>query len=350
MHVIIWIIIALAIFILLLIILRCITNRPKTYLKPDMTGKVIIVTGSNSGIGKVAALTLLSRGARVIFASRDESKTQAVIDSIKDIKLRQNASYIKLDISSFESINLFVREFKENYPKCDILINNAGATIDKFELKDKIESTIMTNHIGPVCLTALLLDSINPKGKVINVSSMAHKWVTSKDLNQFFSDDDFIKMKNSYDLLKIYYISKLGNIYHTKTLDMVIKLRNLEIKTAALNPGLVYTNLFSTRRYSSFVNKIKFFCFIPVWWLFSKDVEMGAQTTLHLAYIDYDEMNSGAYFSDCKEEKLGELPSDQKTCIQFMKYTRDLIKNNIRDIPGELSEYFKSLKSEMEID
>ena len=344
----IWIIIAFATFILLLILIRCIANGPRTYLSRDMTGKVIIVTGSNTGIGKVTALELLSRGAKVIFASRDETKTQAVIDSIQNINIRQNASYIKLDVGSFESITLFAKEFKAKHTKLDILINNAGATIDKFELKDNIESTTMTNHIGPVCLTALLLDSINPRGKVINVSSVAHKFVSRKDLSQFFSDDDFNKMKNSYDLLNIYYISKLGNIYHTKTLDMIIKARNLEIKTAALHPGLVNSNLFSTRRYTRILTKIQFFVFAPIWWLISKDVNMGAQTTLHLAYIDYDEMNSGAYFSNCKEEKLAELPSDHETCIQFMKYSRDLIRNNGRDIPEEVTEYFKSLKSVMD--
>jgi retinol dehydrogenase-12 len=98
------IIIAFAIIALLIILIRCIVNGPKTKLNADMTGKIVIVTGSNTGIGKITALELLRHGAKVIFASRDEAKTQAVINSINNPVTRHNASFIKLDFGSFESI------------------------------------------------------------------------------------------------------------------------------------------------------------------------------------------------------------------------------------------------------
>ena len=110
-----WIIISSILFVLIIIAIRWWANGPKTILNPDMAGKTIIVTGSNTGIGQVTALNLLQRGANVIFASRDEAKTQAVIDSIQDPKIKTRASFIKLDLGSFESINIFAEEFNKKY-------------------------------------------------------------------------------------------------------------------------------------------------------------------------------------------------------------------------------------------
>jgi len=338
----IWIFIAFAILILLLITIRCIANGPKSPLNPDMTGKIIIVTGSNTGIGKIAALELLKRGAIVIFASRDENKTNDVINSIEDPAIKRNASYIRLDVGNFESIQTFVEEFKSKYDGLDILINNAGATFDQFQLKEEIEATTMTNHVGPVCLTAMLIDSINPRGKVINVASRGHKMVSMKNLAYLYKEHDFSNIKNSYEHLKLYCLSKLGNVYHAKSLTEYFRRNGKEIKTASLHPGLVNTDIFDTKRFSRPIIKFVFGLFYPFLWLFSKDVFMGAQTTLHVAYMDYDDLNSGAYFSNCSEEKLGALPSDKEKCEEFMNFTHLLIKSHWLNRPANLKNYFEN--------
>jgi retinol dehydrogenase-12 len=338
----IWIIIAFAIFILFLITIRCIANGPKTRLNPDMTGKIVIVTGSNTGIGKVTALELLNRGAQVIFASRDENKTLDVINSIEDPKIKRNASYIKLDVGNFESIQTFVEVFKSKYNGLDILINNAGATFDKFQLKEEIEATTMTNHVGPVCLTAMLIDFINPRGKVINVSSRGHKNVSMKNLSYLYKENDFSNIKNSYEHLRLYCLSKLGNVYHAKSLTEYFRRNGKEIKTASLHPGLVNTDIFNTKRFSRPIVKFMFGLLYPLLWLCSKDVFMGAQTTLHIAYMDYDDLTSGAYFSNCSEEKLGLLPSDKEKCEEFMNYTHLLIKAHWNNRPAIIKNYLEN--------
>jgi retinol dehydrogenase-12 len=337
-----WIIIALGILILLLILVRCIANGPKSPLNPDMTGKTVIVTGSNTGIGKVTAIELLRRGAKVILASRDENKTKSVINEIEDQAMRQRAHYIKLDVGSFQSIKNFAEEFKSEHKSLDILINNAGATFDKFHLKENIESTIMTNHVGPVSLTAILLDVMNPRGKVINVSSKGHTYPTSKNLSYLYEEYDFSNIRNDYQHLMLYCLSKLGNVYHAKNLAEYFKRNNKEIKTASLHPGLVNTDIFSTKRFDRPIVKFCFGLFYPFLWLFSKDVFMGAQTTLHIAYLDYDDLNSGAYFNNCKEENLGEIPSDCEKCEEFMNFTHQLIKNNWTDYPEEINNYLEN--------
>jgi len=337
-----WILIALAILVFLIILIRCIANGPKSPLDQDMTGKTVIVTGSNTGIGKITALELLRRGARVIFASRDEIKTKAVINEIPEQDLRQKAFFIKLDLGSFQSIKNFTEEFKSDHKSLDILINNAGATFDKFQLKENIESTIMTNHVGPVCLTAMLLEVMNPRGKVINVSSKGHTYPTSKNLAYLYQEYDFSNIRSNYQHLMLYCLSKLGNVYHAKSLTNYFKRNNKEIKTASLHPGLVNTDIFNTKRFSRPIVKFCFGLFHPFLWLFSKDIFMGAQTTLHIAYMDYDDLNSGAYFNNCKEEKLGEIPSDREKCEEFMNYTHQLIKNNWNDYPQEIKTYLEN--------
>jgi NAD(P)-dependent dehydrogenase (short-subunit alcohol dehydrogenase family) len=337
-----WILIAIAILTVLIVLIRCIANGPKTPLNPDMTGKIVIVTGSNTGIGKITALELLRRGAKVIFASRDEAKTQEVIDSIQDTAIRKNASFIKLDLGSFESIKNFVQEFKSRHESLDILINNAGATFDKFILKENIEATFMTNHVGPVCLTGMLLDIINPKGKVINVSSRGHKHVTDNSLAYLYQEYDFSNIRANYKHLILYCLSKIGNVYHAQSLNEYFKRNQKQISTASLHPGLVNTDIFSTKRFSRSFIKFLFALIYPFLWLFAKDVEMGAQTTLHIAYLDYDELNSGAYFNNCKEEKLGEMPSDKEKRDELMNFTFQLIKTHWKDYPNEIKNYLEN--------
>ena len=124
---------------LVLYICKKIFNGPATPNKKSMLGKVVIVTGSNTGIGKETALDILSNGAKVIFAARDEGRTMAVINSIQDSQMRENAFFIKLDLSNFESINEFTKQFKSSFGVLDVLVNNAGGIFDVFALKEGIE-------------------------------------------------------------------------------------------------------------------------------------------------------------------------------------------------------------------
>jgi NAD(P)-dependent dehydrogenase (short-subunit alcohol dehydrogenase family) len=197
----------------------------------------------------------------------------------------------------------------------------------------------MTNHVGPVCLSCMLQDIVNPKGKVINVSSVLHKHVTGRDLAYLYQKCDFLNVKADFKHLMLYYLSKLGNIYHAQSLNEFFKRNNKKIKTASLHPGLFNTDIFSIKRFSRSIVKFVLALLHPFIWLFFKDVEIGAQTTLHIAYLDFDELNSGAYYSNCKEDKLGDLPSDKEKRDELMNFTHQLIKSNWKDYPNEIKSY-----------
>jgi retinol dehydrogenase-13 len=301
-------------------------NNPTTKLSSDMNGKTVIVTGSNTGIGKVTAIELLKKGAKVVFACRDENKTLEVINSIKEDNLRSKAFFMKLDLGSFKSIENFTENFKNNFDSLDILINNAGATFDTFSLKENIESTLMVNYFGPYALTLMLENYINPRGKIINVASHGHSFVDQKLLNYFYTGDDFLHMREDYRHLPLYCLTKLGNVYHVQ--HLAEKLSSKQIKTGSLHPGLVNTDIFSTSRVSKWYVKLGFFLFSPFLWMFSKDLYVGAQTTLHIAYMDYDELKSGVYFRDCREYKIKEVHGNRDKRNEFINFTEKILKKN----------------------
>lgn len=297
-------------------------NGPMTPLSQsaNLTNKVIIVTGATAGIGKEAALALLEKGAKVVFACRDEFRTNTLINSIQNLKMRGNAYFIKLDLSSFNSIKNFVKEFISKFNKLDILINNAGGNFDTYSESFGIETTMLTNHIGPVYLTNLLINNFNENAKIINVSSLAHSFCTRSIIDDWVSD----KVNgNYYKFWFMYSLSKMANIAHVKFLNNYFTEKGLNIKAAALHPGTVRTEFF--KRYQSFFMKFIMLLAIPVSYLFFKGPVEGAQTTLHLAYMDYEKFISGGYYTDCRHKNTTSLAKDEVEMTKIMKKTQQLI-------------------------
>jgi NAD(P)-dependent dehydrogenase (short-subunit alcohol dehydrogenase family) len=147
---------------------------------PDLTGKVAIVTGSNTGIGYVTVRELVRKGAKVILAARSEKKGKQAVLKIKaelyDIPAADLIEFIKLDLSSFADVRKFAKDFSYKRLKLDMLILNAGVMAPPFSLSvDGIESQMATNHFGHFLLVKLLTPIIKAsKSKIVHVSSIAH--------------------------------------------------------------------------------------------------------------------------------------------------------------------------------
>ena len=117
-----------------------------------MSGKTIIITGASSGLGKYSAIELVNKGAKVIFACRNEEKTKKVINEINEDK-RHLAIFEKLDLSSFKSVIDFANNIKLKYPKIDILMNNAGGILVNYKVtEDNFESSFESNYLSHVLL------------------------------------------------------------------------------------------------------------------------------------------------------------------------------------------------------
>jgi retinol dehydrogenase-13 len=318
-----------------------------------MKGKIIIVTGASAGIGKETAFQLLEDGADVIYACRDYKKTMRVLDEIekKDKKLVKRAHFIELNLSSFKSVENFVNEFKKKFSKLDILINNAAAFPLDFELtEDKIESNLQMNYVSLVIMTLLLLNKFDKnEGRILNLTSFAHiQCDYSVDyLEKLQKDHEYKSIERAYYgnlWLKHYHYAntKTAVIFFTTYLKEFLEKNHPHIKVASVNPGLVYTE------FARFVYSSKIFgkVYDTLWFTYqylAKSALSGAQSSLHVCYLDYNEVVSGAYYSDCKLSQSSKLTKSKEIREKVIEYTAHLIgksdvfKNN--DIINMLKHY-----------
>ncbi len=194
---------------------------------PDQTGRTVIVTGANSGIGRAAAHALAAAGARVVLAVRDTSKGEAAAAAMPgETEVR------RLDLASLES----VREFAAGWDgEIDLLINNAGVMIPPLtRTKDGFELQFGTNHLGHFALTELLLDKVT--GRVVTVSSGAHRAGR-------IDFDDLNWERKPYKAWRAYGQSKLANLLFTSELQRRLTAAGSTVVATAAHPGYAATNL-----------------------------------------------------------------------------------------------------------
>ncbi len=317
--------------ILLLYLIRRFFNSPKCCITKDLKGKIVIVTGSSAGIGKSTAFDLLYKGATVIFACRDEKKTNRILSELEPEYLK-NAHFIKLDLCNFDSINNFAQEFRKKFKKIDILINNAGTLEPSFLLSDNgVEKTFQTNHLGHMVLTFLLLDLIDKdEGRIIHVASLMHDYslYTLKNLQEQQQNPFFNADKDNFTLVKGYLVysnTKLAIIYFCQYLTEEI-LNTTNIKTMTLHPGVVNTEI--TRflvEYPFWLKYPLYFGFYTIFQIFSKTCEIGAQTTLYLCYEEHNKLENGSYYVSCARRNLSSFAKDENLRKELINYSWQLI-------------------------
>lgn len=207
---------------------------------PDLTGKVIIVTGGNSGLGYESVKAFASKGATVIMASRSLEKAKEAQKEISVYAPNGKVNVMEIDLMDLKSIKTFAQEFKTLYNRLDILLNNAGIMMTPYQLtKNGFESQFGANHLGHFALTGLLFDLIKntPKSRIINVSSIAHK-KGKIDFDNLLYDDG-----KSYDSMQAYRRSKLANLLFTYELQRRLAKNNADVIAVAAHPGVSPTNL-----------------------------------------------------------------------------------------------------------
>lgn len=313
--------------LVLLKLLRIHFNGPMA--KPqDMTSKIIIITGASDGLGKIVAEQLLKRGAKVIYACRNEKKTLEVIGNL-DKKYRENASFMKVDLSSFASIKKFCEEVNKELQHLDILINNGGSVFEEYhQTENGIESTLHINTLAPILISQELLNLLHKsKGRIVNVASKSHIRCPFKSTD--FSNWDLEKnlpSKLGYSAYSQYCISKLGSVYFNQYLHEYITHHKLDVKTVALHPGSTQTDMWGTRK--TFTLKLLFFFIKPIFWIIFKAPIYGAQTILHCCYDK--EIKSGAYYQDCQLTSVAPYADwkENENRYAFIAYLRGLINNS----------------------
>ena len=193
---------------------------------PSFTGRTVIVTGANSGLGAVTARELAAKGAKIVMAVRNTEKGEAAAQQISgQVEVR------RLDLQDLSS----VRQFADGVDKADILINNAGIMAAPYALTvDGFESQVGTNHLGHFALTNLLLPKLTDR--VVTVSSMAH-WPGRINF------DDLNWKTRRYSPWLAYSQAKLANLLFTSELQRRLEAAGSPLRALAAHPGYSHTNL-----------------------------------------------------------------------------------------------------------
>lgn len=250
---------------------------------PNLSGQVIIVTGANSGIGKVTARELAAMGATVVMVVRSRERGEAALAEIKQQVSQADVRLMLCDLSAQADIHRFATEFKATYDRLDVLVNNAGAYLQKrYESVDGLEMTLALNHMGYFLLTSLLLDLLQASApaRIVNVSSDAHR---SRPVN--FAD---LQREKRYSGFGTYGESKLMNIMFT--FELARRLEGTGVTVNALHPGFVRTNF--GRNNNGLMNSL----FMPLVQRFALSEEEGAATSIYLASSPEVAGVTGQYF------------------------------------------------------
>ena len=207
---------------------------------PDQSGRVAVVTGSNTGIGYQAAVALAYRGAHVVLAVRDLAKGNAALSRIVAAHPGADVTLQALDLSSLDSVRSAADALRGAYPRIDLLINNAGVMWTPRQVTaDGFEMQFGTNHLGHFALTGLLLDHLlDVRGsRVVTVSSLGHR------LRAAIHFDD-LQWEHGYDRIAAYGQSKLANLLFTYELQRRLAA-SAEARTIAVaaHPGGSNTEL-----------------------------------------------------------------------------------------------------------
>lgn len=202
---------------------------------PSLKGKVIIITGANSGLGLASAKALAQNGAEVVLACRSEERGAAALKEVEALQTAP-ARLMLLDLGSLESVQAFAENFKANYEQLDVLMNNAGIMATPYGItQDGFEKQIGVNHLGHFALTGHLLSVLlnTSDSRIVNVSSLAAR-NGQMDIASF-------RESANYQPWKAYGQSKLANLMFT--LELNRRLPEGQTIAVAAHPGGASTNL-----------------------------------------------------------------------------------------------------------
>jgi dehydrogenase/reductase SDR family protein 13 len=253
----------------------------------SLDNKTFIVTGANTGIGKITAAELARQGARVILACRSKPKTDVVLDEIKRENPRAQVEYVHLDLGDLASVRTCAQEILDRNIPIHGLINNAGLAGQRGQTKDGFEIQFGTNHLGHYLFTRMLLDRIIATGpaRIVNVASASHYRA------QGIEWDALQKPTRTVTAMHEYSMSKLANVLFTK--ELARRLEGKNVTTYAVHPGVVATDVW--RRVPG-----------PVRWVMKKLMitpEQGAKASLRCATDPTLASETGRYYDVGGKEK-----------------------------------------------
>jgi NAD(P)-dependent dehydrogenase (short-subunit alcohol dehydrogenase family) len=259
----------------------------------DLDGKVMLVTGANTGIGRVTAEVLARRGARVILACRSEEKTKPVLDAIA--AAGGSAEFVALDLADLASVRACAAKVLEKEEPLHVLVNNAGLAGLRGVTKQGFELTFGTNHLGHFLLTTLLLPRLRASApaRIVNVSSGSHYKAKGIDFDALRKPTAHVTGMPEYE------VSKLANVLFTK--ELARGRAGAGVHSYALHPGVVASDAWRQMPWPV----------RPLAKLFMLTNEEGAKTTLYCATSPDVANDDGLFYDKEKQREPSKLAFDE---------------------------------------
>lgn len=275
-----------------------------------MKGRVCIVTGANSGIGKATALGLAQLGATVVMVCRDQARGEAAMNDIRRTSGSDTVELMLADLSSQQAIRTLAAKFGRTHDRLHVLVNNAAVNLwDRTVTVDGYETNFAVNHLAPFLLTNLLLDCLKSgaPARIVNVTSSA----------QSALDFDDLMGEKRYNAMRAYSRSKMANVLFTY--ELARRLADSGVTANCAHPSVVRTNL--GRDFP-----LGFRILLTLMWPFMATPEKGAETPLYLATSPEVEGVSGKYFGNKREAQSGRGSYEEEAARRLWEISAALTK------------------------
>jgi NAD(P)-dependent dehydrogenase (short-subunit alcohol dehydrogenase family) len=273
-------------------------------------GKVVLITGGTSGIGKAAATALAGMGATVVITGRNEERGKRALQEIREESGNDGVELILADLTVQDEVRRLAEELRERHNQLEVLVNNAGLVLsERTETPDGIETQLAINHLAPFLLTNLLLDLLKESApsRIVTVSSDAHRWAKI--------DLDDLQSRKRYRGMQVYGKTKLANIMFTY--ELAERLEGTGVTANCMHPGGVNTNFGNNQGGPM---NLLFRLFKP----FMRSPEQGADTLIYLASSPEVEGMTGKYLADRKVKAASDAAYDETTRKRLWEASEEL--------------------------
>ncbi len=277
----------------------------------NLSEKIIMVTGANSGIGKEAALQLAERGARVVMVCRNRERGEPALAEIKAQSGNDTVELMTADFESQRQIRDLAETYQRTHDRLDVLVNNAGLYLSKrHETEDGVEATWAVNHLAPFLLTNLLLEVIKASApaRIVTVASDAHRAGTL--------DFEDLEMKEKYRWIAAYAQSKLANVVFTY--ELARRLEGSGVTATCMHPGTVATGIWNRNKnvLNAFLRLFK-----PVY----MNPKKSAEAVVRLAVAPDVEGVTGKYFDRMNKARPSADAYDEEIAARLWQVSAERV-------------------------
>ncbi len=282
----------------------------------SMRGKICLVTGSTSGLGKITARELANRGATVVLVGRNREKGEATQAEIRRETGNENVDLLIADLSLLQDVRHLATEFQQKYQHLDVLVNNAGAMHSSREITSEgFEVTFVVNYLAPFLLSELLIETLKASApaRIVNVSSQLHR------IGSIAFDN--LQGEKRYTMMGSYAQAKLAMIF--STYELARRLEGTGVTVNVMSPGQMTGDNFNAgvTGFLALYTKIS----TP----FVMTAEKGAQTEIYLATSPQVEGVTGKCFVNGEEKKSSKSSYDQTLGQRLWQVSEQLVASSM---------------------